>query len=257
MEKQRVCDQAQQLYRTLFEEAEEEIAALSGWRLGEIAFQNEDYIAAVQEVSFCLDAFPGSEIRAGLWLNLGSALLALEDSIRYSDAEQAFQKAIREGPDRDQKYKALLNGGRVRYLIGDVEGALSIRGFISRWWLSRLCEGRTRLLIGAHYQRASDLERALVECEQVRDDFLSAPASAMALHRTGLLYLQDRGDIELAREYFEETNREKSGSQGARLAQTMQGHLTRLQNLQRQVHRADSLSADSLDAVARPLYMDR
>ena len=253
MEKQRVYDQAQQLYRTLFEEAEEEIAALAGLRLGEIAFQNEDYIAAVQEYQSALDAFPRAEIRAGLWLNLGSALLALEDSTRYQDAEQAFREALREGPDRDQKYKALLNGGRVRYLLGDVEGALTVYEDLLGDGGFRAYEGRTRLLIGAHYQQARDSERALVEYEQVRDDFPLSPASAMALYKTGLLYLQDRGDIELARDYFEETNREKSGSQGARLAQTMQGYLTRLQSLQGQVHRADSLAADSLDVVSGPI----
>lgn len=253
MEEQRVYDQAQQVYRALFEEAEEDVAALAGWRLGEIAFQTEDYIAAVQEYQSALDAFPGAKIRAGLWLNLGSALLALDDSTRYQEAEQAFREALREGPDRDQKYRALLNGGRVRYLLGDVEGALDVYEDLLADGGFRAYEGRTRLLIGAHYQQARDLERALVEYEQVRDDFPLSPASAMALYRTGLLYLQDRGDIELARDYFEETNREKSGSQGARLAQTMQGYLTRLQGLQGQVHRADSLAADSLDAVAGPI----
>ena len=92
----------------------------------EIAYQTEDYIAAVQEYQSALDAFPGAKIRAGLWLNLGAALLALDDSTRYQEAELAFRKSLREGPDRDQKYRALLNGGRVRYLLGDVEGALDV-----------------------------------------------------------------------------------------------------------------------------------
>ena len=208
MEQQRVYDQAQQVYRTLFEEAEEDVAALAGWRLGEFAYQTEDYIAAVQEYQSALDAFPGAKIRAGLWLNLGAALLALDDSTRYQEAELAFRKSLREGPDRDQKYRALLNGGRVRYLLGDVEGALDVYEDLLADGGFRAYEGRTRLLIGAHYQQARDLERALVEYEQVRDDFPLSPASAMALYRTGLLYLQDRGDIELARDYFEETNRE-------------------------------------------------
>ena len=47
----------------------------------------------------------------------------------------------------------------------------------------------------------------------------------MALYRTGLLYLQARGYTELAREYFAETGIEKAGSQGARFAQEMMGHL--------------------------------
>ena len=125
MEQQRVYDQAQQVYRTLLKKQRK---TLRLWRDGgwEIAYQTEDYIAAVQEHQSALDAFPGAKIRAGLLLNLGAALLALDDSTRYQEAEQAFRESLREGPDRDQKYRALLNGGRVRYLLGDVEGALDV-----------------------------------------------------------------------------------------------------------------------------------
>ena len=173
MEQQRVYDQAQQVYRTLFEEAEEDVAALAGWRLWEIAYQTEDYIAAVQDAQSALDAFPGAKIRAGLWLNLGAALLALDDSTRYQEAELAFRKSLREGPDRDQKYRALLNGDECAISSGTLRVRLTYMRICCADGGFRAYEGRTRLLIGAHYQQARDLERALVEYEQVRDDFPS------------------------------------------------------------------------------------
>ena len=255
MEEQRVYDQAQQLYRALFEEADPEIAAQAGWRLGEISFAAEDYIAAAQEYRSALDAFPDADIRAALWLRLGTAILALEDSTRYGEAGEAFVQALRGDPDLDQEYRARLNGGRVRQLSGDMEGALSVYEALLKDGDFRSYEGRTRLLIGAHYQDNHDVARALTEYEKVRDDFPLSPASAMALYRTGLLYLQEQGDIELARDYFDETNREKAGSQGAQLAQVMRGHLTRLQGLQASVHRADSLAADSAGAIAGPVVL--
>ncbi len=253
MEKQRIDSEAQQLYRTLVEEAEEEMAARAGWRLGEMAFANEDYVAAAQEYRSALDAFPDAPIRAALLLRLGSSLLALEDSTHYEEAVDTFFEVLRADPDRDQEYRARLNIGRALSMLGDVEGSLDTYDALLKDGDFRAYEGRTRLLIGQHYQVDRDEERALAQYEKVRDDFPQSPASAMALYRTGLLYLQERGDTRLAREYFEETNQEKAGSQGARLAQVMLGHLTRLESLQGSVHRADSLAADSLGAIAGPV----
>jgi len=253
LEDQRIYDQAQQLYRTLVEEADEEIAAKAGWRLGEMAFARDDYIAAAQEYSTTLEAFSQAEIRAGLWLRLGSAILALEDSTRYDVAEEAFYQALEEDPDRDQEYRARLNIGKVLYLSGDADGALRTYENLLADGDFRAYEGRTRLLIGKYYQDRRQFERAVTEYEQVRDDFPQSPSSAMALYRTGLLYLQERGDSELAREYFQETGNEKAGSQGARFAQEMMGHLSRLQNLQERVHYADSLAADSLAGIPGPV----
>ncbi len=253
LENQRIYDQAQQLYRVLFDEADEEVAAKAGWRLGEMAFAREDYIAAAQEYRAALDAFAQVEVRANLWLRLGTALVALEDSTRYAEAREAFERVLEENPDRDQEYRARLNIGKVLYLVGDTAGALSTYERLLADGDFRAYEGRTRLLIGQYYQDRSQLERAVAEYEQVRDDFPQSPSSAMALYRTGLLYLQERGDTELAREYFQETGTEKAGSQGARFAQEMMGYLTRLQSLQERVHFADSLAADSLSGVPGPV----
>ncbi len=255
MEKQRIDSEAQQLYRALVEEAEEETAAQAGWRLGEMAYANEDYVAAAQEYRSALDAFPDASIRAALLLRLGSSLLALEDSTRYEEAVDTFFDVLRADPDRDQEYRARLNIGRALSIVGDVEGSLDAYDSLLKDGDFRAYEGRTRLLIGQHYQVRRDQERALAQYEKVRDDFPQSPASAMALYRTGLLYLQERGDTQLAREYFEETNIEKAGSQGARLAQVMLGHLARLESLQGSVHRADSLAADSLGAIAGPVLL--
>ncbi|MFT7693609.1 MAG: tetratricopeptide (TPR) repeat protein [Candidatus Latescibacterota bacterium] len=255
LEDQRIYDQAQQLYRTLVDEADEEISAKAGWRLGEMAFAREDYIAAAQEYSTTLDAFSQADIRAGLWLRLGAAILALEDSTRYAEAGEAFEQALEENPDRDQEYRARLNIGKVLYLAGDADGALRVYERLLADGDFRAYEGRTRLLIGQYYQDRRQLERAVSEYEQVRDDFPLSPSSAMALYRTGLLYLQERGDTELAGEYFQETGSEKAGSQGARLAQEMMRHLSRLQNLQERVHYADSLAADSLAGIPGPVLL--
>jgi tetratricopeptide (TPR) repeat protein len=253
LEDQRIYEQAQQLYRVLFDEADEEIAAKAGWRLGEMAFVREDYIAAAQEYRAALDAFGQAEVRANLWLRLGAAIVALGDSTRYTEAGEAFQRVLEENPDRDQEYRARLNIGKVLYLSGDADGALRTYEKLLADGNFRAYEGRTRLLIGQYYQDRRLLERAVAEYEQVRDDFPQSPSSAMALYRTGLLYLQARGDTELAREYFAETGIEKAGSQGARFAQEMMGHLSRLQSLQERVHHADSLAADSLAGIPGPV----
>ena len=253
LEAQRIYNQAQKLYRTLVEEAEEEIAVRAGLRLGEMAFEREDYVAAIQEFRTVLEAFPASGDRAQLWLRLAEAQMALQDEARLGDALQSFRNVLQADPNPDQEYRARLNSGRALYALGEEEEALETYVELLKEGRFRNFEGRTRLLIGESYQERRLLEQALDEYGQVRDDFPATSSSAMALYRTGLLHLQEYGDTELAREYFQETNSESPGSQGVLLAQEMLTYLGRLQQSQARVHRADSLYADSLGAIQGPL----
>ena len=166
---------------------------------------------------------------------------------------ERVEQTLAAGPNRDQEYRARLNSGRVHYAQGDEETALKVYTDLLKEGKFRNYEGRTRLLIGESYQDHRLLDEALSEYEQVRDDFPGTPSAAMALFRTGLLQLQEYGETELASEYFEEANRESPGSQAVLLAQEMLGHIERLKQLQKRVHYADSLFADSSDAVQGPL----
>ena len=257
LEAQRIYNQAQKLYRPLVEEAEEEIGVRSGLRLGEMAFEREDYVAAIQEFRTVLEAFPASGDRAQLWLRLAEAQMALEDEARLGDALKSFRNVLQADANPDQEYRARLNSGRVLYALGEEEEALETYVELLKAGRFRNFEGRTRLLIGESYQERRLLEQALDEYGQVRDDFPATPSSAMALYRTGLLHLQEYGETELAREYFQETNSESPGSQGVLLAQEMLTYLGRLQQSQGRVHRADSLYADSLGAIQGPLVWSK
>ena len=257
-EAQLMQEQARPIYRALFEAGGGEMAAQAGFRLGEMAFDEEDYIVAAQEYQATLEVFPDAELRTELWLRLGEALFALEDSSRYDQALDAFARVLEEKPIPEVEYRARLNSGRLLYIKGDEEGAL--RTYIdllsSRHF--RQFEGQTRILIGQYYQERHFLDRALEEYEQVRDDFPQSSSSAMALYRTGLLYLQEHGEIERAGEYFQEVGKEKGGSEAAALAREMMGYLAQLKQLQERIHQADSLAAleapvvisDSLEKVA-------
>ena len=253
LEEQRIDDQAQSLYRLLFDEAEEKIAVQAGLHLAEMAHDREDYVAAMREYRATLEAFPKSAVRAQLWLRLGEALMALEDPARLNEALAAFDEVLQADPSDDQKYRAQLNSGRVLYAMGAEDEALATYVSLLDEGGFRRFEGRTRLLIGEWYQGRRLLNEALAEYEQVRNDFPQTPSAAMALYRIGLLRLQEYGDTELARDYFEESSRESPGAQGVLLAQEMLGHMHRLEQIQRQIHRADSLYADSLGAVQGPL----
>ncbi|MEE3234022.1 MAG: tetratricopeptide repeat protein [Candidatus Latescibacterota bacterium] len=246
LEDQRIDGQAQALYRELFEEGDDEIAANAGWRLSEMAILREDYVAASRQLQETLESYPNSSITSLLWLKLAVALGALEDSTRFVEIEYALNNVLDGNPDFDQEYRARLNLGKMRYNQGDVEGALGIYLGLLRNSSFRVYEGRTRLLIGRYYEDRGNHEIATNEYEKVRDDFPGSPASAMALYQTGMLHMQLYGDIDLAQEYFHEAGREKSGSQADLLAKQMLGHLNRLNNLTLSIQLADSLAADSL-----------
>ncbi len=246
LEDQRIEGQALSLYRELFEEADADIAANAGWRLSEMAILREDYVVAVRQLQETLTSYPNSSINSLLWLKLAVTLGSLEDSTRFGEIEFALNNVLEGKPNLDQEYRARLNLGKMRYEQGDVEGALEIYTGLLKGSSFRVYEGRTRLLIAKYYEDRGNHERAKNEYEQVRDDFPGSPASAMALYRTGILQLQLYGDIGLAQEYFQETSREKSGSQADILAKEMLGHLSRLNKLTLNIHVADSLAADSL-----------
>ena len=87
-------------------EAEEEIAVRAGLRLGEMAFEREDYVAAIQEFRTVLEAFPASGDRAQLLLRLAEAQMALQDEARLGDALQSFRNVLQADPNPDQEYRA-------------------------------------------------------------------------------------------------------------------------------------------------------
>ena len=107
----------------------------------------------------------------------------------------------------------------------------------------RSFEGQTRIVLGEYYQLEDQLSEALEQYEKVRDDFPQTESSAMALYRTGQLYLQEYSDRTRAEEYFREVAAEKGNSDGNVLAKKTLADLKELARTQRKIHRADSLAA--------------
>ena len=234
--------QAEELYRGLFASGSEDLGPKAGFRLGEIAFAAMEYAAAVQEFRRTLEAYPDSDLEAELYLRMGEALVAMEDTSRFDAAVDAFTQVGRSSAERRIEYSARLNVGNVEYARGDVNAALTTFQRLLKESKYRPFEGRTRLAIGQLYRDRQQVDDALREFEQVRDDFPGSESSAMALYRTGLLYLQEYGETERAEEYFRETKAEKPNSAGARLGQLLLKDLGELQRLRSRIHRADSLA---------------
>jgi len=252
-EAQLMREEARTIYRALFDAGKGAVAPRAGHRLAEMAYEEEDYVAAIQEYRTTLEVFPQTALRAELWLRLGETLFALEDSSRYDEALDAFAQVLKAKPSPEVEYRARLNQGRVFYVRGDAEGALRAYTRLLEERRFRPFEGQTRILIGQYYQDRHLLEKALEEYEQVRDDFPQSPSAAMALYRTGLLYLREYGEAERAAEYFQEVGQERPGSEAAGLAQEMLGYLRQLEQLRSRIVQADSLAADSLARGLAPV----
>ncbi len=242
--------QARELYRALFSAGQGREAWQAGQRLGEMAFAEEDYVAAAQEYRATLEAFPRAEGRAQFWLRLGEAVMARGDSAAYGEALEAFGQALEEGPRPETAYKARLNQGRILYARGQAEEALREYASLLREQRFRPFEGQTRLLIGQYYQERGLLDQALEEYGQVRDDFPQSPHSAMALYRTGMLYLRERDDQGRAREYLQEVAKEKPGSEAADSSGERLRDLGELDQFMARLRQADSLAAAQQDSVS-------
>ena len=249
-----VPSEAEGLYRELTDGAEESTAAKAGLRLGELAFEKEDFRTAILEFHATLEAFPDTELEARLWMRLGESHRALDNPARRDSALASFERALDSNPKDEVEYLARLNRGRVLYEQGQAEDGLEAYTKLLKDGRFRSYEGQTRLLLGDFYRDRDLFDEAIDEFTRVRDDFPQTDVSAMALYKTGILFLQERGERIRAQEYLEEVSTEKRGSEAALLAQEIRRDLTQLDRLRAEIHKADSLAAvavvDSLAAVA-------
>ncbi len=235
--------EARELYRALLNDRRGEVSVQAGQRLGEMATAEEDHVAAGQEYRAVLEAFPSSPLRPELWLRLGESILARGDINTLPEALDAFEEALGARPSPEVGYRARLNQGKVLSAQGAEDDALAVYASLLREQRFRRFEGQTRLLIGQHYQERGLFEQALEEYGRVRDDFPQSPHSAMALYYTGMLYFGHYGDKERAREYLQEVNKEKPGSEAAELSGQRLQDLSELDRHMARLHQADSLAA--------------
>ena len=234
--------EARSIYRALFSVASDaDLAALAGMRLGEMAFEKEEFAAAIQEYRSTLENFPEAETRAELWLRLGEAAVGLEDSSLFGTAAEAFAEVLRESPAKEIEYKARLEQGRLLYRMGEIEKARDTYLGLLKDGSFRTFEGQTRLLIGQYYEDQGLPAKALEEFTRIRDDFPQTDASAMAVYRTALIFLSRDADRVRAREYLETVSAEKRNSEGAQLAKETLSDLVEVEKLLRKIHVADSL----------------
>lgn len=221
----------------------------AGLRLGELATALGDQRGANLEYRRALSAFPDSRMAARLWLRIGDVNVDIGDAARLDSAMVAYDRALKSSPSDSVRYRASLNRGRVQYLQGAPDAALSSYQKLLGQGRFRAWEGDTRILIGRYYRERGLLVESLAEFEQVRDDFPQTVVSAMALYETGLLYLQERGQRERALEYFAEVSVEKRGSRADSLANVMQATCADLDGLIEQIWIADSTAAAVLYPV--------
>lgn len=247
LEQQGIAVEARRVFEALFEEGIPGIGARAGFRLGELAAAEQDYLAAITEYRATLARYPGSRVRAETLLRLGEAHLGVDDEAHQDSALAVFAAVAAAGPDDKTSYRARLNRGMVLYELGRGDEALEVYTGLLRESRFREYEGETRLLLGRYYWDLRDLDRALSEYEQVRDDFPQTSESAMALYWTGMLHLREYGERLRGQEYLEEVPKENRNSEASLLAQEMLGTLNEVDRLRLLVARADSLNeADRL-----------
>ena len=240
-EAQGVFSEARSIYRSLFRTADAEIASLAGLRLGEIAFQEKEYVSAIQEYQTTLEQFQKSDTRAELWLRLGEAMFALGDTSLLHDASVSFEQVLRESPADKIEYRARLEHGRLLYRMGNVDEARVMYSDLLQDGRFRFFEGQTRLLIGQYLEDQGLPQEALTEFMKVRDDFPQTEASAMAIYRTGLLYLSHYSDRNRAQDYLQAVLEENSSSEAAKLSKQTLDDLNEIDTMLHKIRLADSL----------------
>ena len=254
LEDQELNAEAREVYRSLVNSAGRTTGSKAGFRLGEMAYVQEDYTAALEEFHSTLTAFPETELRGEIWLRIGESNMALGQPTRLDSAEAAFERAHDLAASDKIEYKARLNRGRVSYAKGEFDAAQQVYLDLLSESRFRRYEGETRLLLAEYFERSGSLDDALAEYERIRDDFPQTAMSAMAIYRTGILYLQEYGQRERSQEYLEEVQKEKKGSEAALLSREFLADFKKLDGLVRQIYLADSLDVADAQVAAEEAF---
>ena len=208
--------------------------------LGEMAFEREEYTDATERYDALLSRFKKSDLRAESRRRMGEANMAMG---RYEPARDDFEGALREKPEVKTEYICRLNIGECLEALDRFEEALGIYKRLLKNDKFRAYESEIRLKIaGCHI----DLERkdaALDEYERIAEQFPKTEAAAEALYHMGGIYLKDRNDLDRAKELFDRSIQERSGTDVAKLSRDRRADLVSLEKYREEFAKGDSGAA--------------
>ena len=212
--------------------------------LGELAFQQKEYIEAKSAFLDFLEFFPESKLASKAHLRLGQIEWFFKE---YEKAAKHFEK-IEEGDIPYEDYytsQSLLTQCYIK--LGRLDDAQRIcdvllkdQTYMSHW-------GDVELLVGDIEYARGNTEKAREIWEKIAEKYQRKETGAWAYFRLGEMYF-DQGNYEMAKEMFDAAASQVSSGEVRELALKRSAVVSRLLALYSKIENADSLGTDIVSA---------
>ncbi len=199
--------------------------------LAELESDQENFQAALDAYNRLLSDYEKEKkLRAQIWSGIGNASFRL---MRYDDALEAYRNVLESGPTIGMNYLTRLQIGKMLELRGESDEALKAYGEILKVKRLRVYEGEIRLKQANVYVSVGDLAAAEEIHRKIIDDFPRSEHSSAAYYEMGLIELQQRKNLSLAKEHFQNSRKEKSNSEAAGLVRIREKLLSDLKRYEK------------------------
>lgn len=133
--------------------------------------------------------FAGSNSTPGAYFYLGQILFASADNVeQLRDGLANFERVSRLFPDSDVADQALFAASRVLTALQEYDPALEKLQLILMEHSESSLRKEAQYLVGEAYMFKDNIQQAMVEFQQVRNDYPDSPIAEKALDRLTMLY---------------------------------------------------------------------
>jgi TolA-binding protein len=214
---------------------------------GAMEMNSENYPRASELFANYVEKYPGGDSSARAMYNLG---LCHEKQNDFTGAYRAYSLVEKHEPDRLIYFDATLAAATASLKSDSVELGMKILDKLAKdeRYFSRSGEIRLRVAEGQFLQGL--INEAIETYGGVISANPSTIVSAEAYYRLGLIYQNEKFDLNSAKEAFSKAQQEAPNSKFKNLALARSAQIAKLESYQVQLQRADSLKkADELNAL--------
>ncbi len=211
--------------------------------IGELAYQNGDYIEAKSAFLLFLEKFPSGHLAPKAHLRLGQIEWsfeeyekAVEHLVNISEGDLPFEDYY---TSQELLAKCYVKLNRLDDAERICEALLKDETFMSHW-------GDVELIVGDIAYVRGEIERAREIWERLAERYKRTQTGAWAYFKLGEMYF-DLGDLEMAKEMFDAAAAQVSSGEVRELALKRSAVIARLLAYQAQINNADSLGIDVVE----------
>ncbi|MDA0746232.1 MAG: tetratricopeptide repeat protein [bacterium] len=229
----------------------EDFSGKSRLALARMEAEEGNYEAAITAYRALLESGQQKKLRAEIWQGIGHAQLQMN---LLSEALDSYRKVLKADPDIKVNYQTRLQIGHVLERLNKLDEALVEYKRILKNKRLRSYQPEVQLKQANVYRLKGDLDTAVQTYESVIENNQRTDESAEAYYRMALIEKQQRKNMVRAKELFEESRKQKPGSEAGIAAREWEQNLGEMLKHQKSIEKDDEKSLEALVNLAE-LYL--